>query len=118
MDLFPAPPGHILVLPRQHIENIHLMSVDSGARIMATTITVAKAIKQQLSRDGLNLIQSNQLAAGQTIPHFHPHIAPRYGGEQVFLRFDHGDVPAKFADPKHLASLVVSVLAGNNPWTK
>lgn len=38
----------------------------------------------------LNLIQSNKLAAGQTIPHFHLHIVPRYKDDHVVLRFGHG----------------------------
>lgn len=53
MDLYPATPGHILVLPKQHIEDIYAMSADMGARIMVTAIAVAKAIRQQLHPSGL-----------------------------------------------------------------
>ena len=110
MDLFPATPGHILILSKQHVENIYLMPIDLGTRIMATAIYVAKAIKQQLSPDGLNLIQSNDLAAGQTIPHFHLHIVPRYNGDAVSLRFGHGAVPAKINDLEKVACLISSAL--------
>ena len=64
MDLYPATPGHVLVLPKQHIENIYSLPEDLASRIMVTASKIAKAIKQQLSPDGLNLIQSNELAAG------------------------------------------------------
>ena len=111
MDLYPATPGHILVLPKQHIENIYHMSADLGVHIMAAAITAAKAIKQQLSPDGLNLIQSNKLAAGQTVPHFHLHIVPRYKGDPVVLRFGHGSVPAKIEELEHTASMIRSGLA-------
>jgi len=111
MDLYPATPGHILVLPKRHIENIYVMPADLGARIMATAIAVAKAIKQKVSPDGLNLIQSNELAAGQTIPHFHLHIVPRYNGDPVSLRFGHDSVPAKINDLEKEASLINSALA-------
>ena len=110
MDLYPATPGHILVLPKRHIENIYVMPADLGARIMATAIAVAKAIKQKVSPDGLNLIQSNELAAGQTIPHFHLHIVPRYNGDPVSLRFGHDSVPAKINDLEKEASLINSAL--------
>ena len=110
MDLYPATPGHILVLPKEHIENIYVMPAELGACIMATAIYVAKAIKQKLSPDGLNLIQSNGLAAGQTIPHFHLHIVPRYNGDPVSLRFGHGAVPAKINDLEKVASLISSAL--------
>jgi histidine triad (HIT) family protein len=110
MDLFPATPGHILVLPKQHIENIYLMPADLGAHIMTTAIAVAKVIKQQLSPDGLNLIQSNELAAGQTVPHFHLHIVPRYNGDPVSLRFGHGAIPAEINDLEKVASIISSAL--------
>jgi len=85
MDLYPATPGHLLILPKKHFENIYEIPADLGAHIMATAVLMAKAIKERLSPDGLNLIQSNQEAAGQTIPHFHIHIVPRYKDDQVSL---------------------------------
>ena len=69
MDLYPATPGHVLVLPKQHIETTYEIPADLGARIMTTAILVAKAIKEDLSPNGLNLVQSNEAAAGQTVPH-------------------------------------------------
>jgi histidine triad (HIT) family protein len=106
MDLYPATPGHILLLPRRHIEDIYSLREDLASRIMVAATKIAKAIKQQLSPDGLNLIQSNELAAGQTIPHFHLHIVPRYNGDPVSLRFGHGNVPAKINDLEKIASLI------------
>ena len=111
MDLYPATPGHILVLPKQHIENIYLMPSDLGAHIMTTAIAVAKAIKQQLSPDGLNLIQSNGVVAQQTVPHLHLHIVPRYKDDHVLLRFGHGNVPAKTEELERTASMIRSGLA-------
>ena len=70
------------------------MPDDLGAHIMKVAIKIAKAVKSQLSPDGLNLIQANEMAAGQTIPHFHLHIVPRYKHDGVTLRFGHGDIPA------------------------
>ena len=110
MYLYPATPGHILVLPRQHIENIFSLREDLASRIMVAATKIAKVIKQQLSPDGLNLIQSNDLAAGQTIPHFHLHIVPRYNGDAVSLRFGHGAVPAKINDLEKVACLISSAL--------
>ena len=110
MDRYPATPGHVLVLPKEHIENIYAIPAELGARIMATAIAVAKAIKQKISIDGLNLIQSNGVVAGQTIPHFHLHIVPRHNGDPVSLRFGHGNVPAKINDLEKVASLISSAL--------
>ena len=110
MDLYPATPGHMLVLPKQHIETIYAMPSDVGAHIMNTAIVVAKSIQQRLSPDGLNLIQSNEVAAGQTVPHFHLHIVPRYRGDTVLLRFGHGKISEKIAELERIASLVKSEL--------
>ena len=110
MDLYPATPGHLLILPKKHIETIYEMPSELGARIMNTAMLMAKAIKEKLSPEGLNLIQSNEAAAGQTIPHFHLHIVPRYKGDPVLLQFGHGNVPEKINELESVASLLKSVL--------
>jgi len=110
MDLYPATPGHMLVLTKQHIETIYNMPEDLGARIMTTAIDVAKSIKQKLSPNGLNLIQSNEVSAGQTVSHFHLHIVPRYGDDSVVLRFGHGNIPEDITELEGIASLVRSGL--------
>ena len=108
MDMYPATSGHVLVLPKQHIRDIYTMPADIGARLMVTAVAIAKTIKQNLSPDGLNLIQSNEIAAGQTIPHFHLHIVPRYKGDPVNLRFGHGIAPAKTEELERIACLIRS----------
>ena len=110
MDLYPATPGHVLVLPRRHIETLYEIPADLGARLMTTAIMVAKVIKEKLSPDGLNLVQSNDMAAGQTVPHFHLHIVPRYKGDTVILQFGHGNTPEKGMELERIASLIKSGL--------
>jgi histidine triad (HIT) family protein len=110
MDLFPAIQGHMLVLPKQHIENIYTMPGELGAHIMTVAISISQAIQNQFSPDGLNLIQANEKAAGQTIPHFHLHIVPRYKNDAVILRFGHGRIPAKQSNLEQLAFKVRSAL--------
>ena len=110
MDLYPATLGHILVLPKEHIETIYTMPVEIGARIMITAMVIAKVIKQKLSPDGLNLIQANETAAGQTVAHFHLHIVPRYKNDAIILCFGHGNMPEKVVELERIASLVRSGL--------
>jgi histidine triad (HIT) family protein len=110
MDLYPATPGHILIIPKQHIENIYMMPPDVGSHIMKTAIVVAKAIEQKLRPDGLNLIQANGTAAGQTIPHFHLHLVPRYKDDPVYLEFGHGILPADKVELEDIASKLRSGL--------
>ncbi len=111
MDLYPATAGHILVLPRKHIPNIYLMPDDVGTHIMTMAITVARAIIKQLQPAGLNLIQANGAAAGQTINHFHLHLVPRYEDDGVILKFGHGSVQGNTAELEQIASKIRNVLA-------
>ena len=110
MDLYPATVGHVLVIPKRHIENIYELPPELGAHLMAMAVEIARAIKQTLAPDGLNLIQANESAAGQTIPHFHLHIVPRYRSDLVVVRFGHGDVAATKSALQVTASMVRSAL--------
>jgi histidine triad (HIT) family protein len=106
MDRYPATPGHVLVLPKRHIETLYEMPEYLGARIMTTAVLVAKAIKEKLSPAGMNLIQSNEAAAGQTVSHFHLHIVPRYEGDRVLLQFGHGNRAERAPELERIASLL------------
>ena len=110
MDLYPASQGHILIFPKQHIENIYNLPVNLAAPIMWHAIIIAKAIKEQLNPDGINLIQSNDAAAGQTIPHFHLHIVPRYTNDSVILQFGHGNTPGNKSELESIAQQIRSML--------
>jgi histidine triad (HIT) family protein len=77
---------------------------------MNTAIMVAKVIKEKISPDGLNLIQSNEAAAGQTVSHFHLHIVPRYKGDPVILQFGHESMPERVTELERIASLLKSGL--------
>jgi histidine triad (HIT) family protein len=110
MDLYPAAPGHVLVLPRQHIENIYVMLEETGAGIMAAAVTISRAIHRQLKPAGINLVQANGAIAGQTINHFHLHIVPRYIDDTVEIKFGHGVVPADIRELEQTASMIRNAL--------
>lgn len=96
MDINPANEGHALVIPREHADDVH--SVSDGA-IAATVITakkVASAVEKTLAPDGLNLLQCNGPAAGQTVFHYHMHVLPRRDGDDLKLNWglNPGDMDA------------------------
>ena len=78
LDNGPATKGHALVLPKEHYENVFEMPDDLLGEAVKVAKKVATNMKDKLSCDGLNLIQNNGEAAGQTVMHFHLHIIPRY----------------------------------------
>lgn len=84
-DANPASPGHTLILPKAHAENLFELPEETAANAMRLAKKLAGAMKETLGIDGLNLIQNNGEAAGQTVKHFHLHVIPRYEGV--------GDIP-------------------------
>ena len=57
---------------------IYSMDADTASKIFTIATEVAKAQKAELNPDGLNIIQNNGAAAGQTVFHFHMHLVPRF----------------------------------------
>ena len=85
MDIAPANPGHLLLIPKQHYRNIFDMPAEIGSKIMEAAIPLASAIREALNPDGLNLFQSNEAAGFQTVFHFHLHLIPRWEGDPLRL---------------------------------
>ena len=84
LDIGPAAEGHVLVIPREHHQDI----TDVDAELLGKLFAAAKEIgirqKARLGAAGFNVVQNNGAAAGQTVPHFHIHVIPRYeNGEQI-----------------------------------
>lgn len=78
LDLSPATKGHALILPKQHMADIFEMNEDLAAKVFVLANKIAKAMKDALGCDGLNIVQNNGSTAGQTVFHFHMHLIPRY----------------------------------------
>ena len=85
MDINPGNPGHLLVIPKQHYRNIFDIEAEIAGKIMQVGTKLANAIKATLNPDGLNLFQSNEPAAFQTVFHFHLHLIPRWEGDSIVL---------------------------------
>ena len=78
LDNGPATKGHALVLPKKHYADLYEIPEDVVAGAIKVAKEVAGTMKEKLGCDGLNLVQNNGAAAGQTVMHFHLHIIPRY----------------------------------------
>lgn len=79
--LNPTNKGQVLVIPKDHVENIYGFSEELAARWMLTIKKMAIAVKNALDADGVNLIQNNEEAAGQQVFHAHMHIIPRFNDD-------------------------------------
>ncbi len=83
MDIAPATPGHLVIIPKQHYRNIFDIPTEVGSKIMEAAIPLATAIREALNPDGLNLIQNNEPAGFQTVFHFHLHLIPRWKADSL-----------------------------------
>ena len=77
MDINPANPGHVLVIPKVHAENPvrprrTLADGDSNRRSKG-----CPGGAEGFRPYGLNIVQANGPGAAQSVPHFHWHVVPR-----------------------------------------
>lgn len=78
LDLGPATRGHALVIPKEHFANLYELPEEWCAKAFVLAKRMAGQMTEKLGCDGFNLVQNNGEAAGQTVPHFHIHMIPRY----------------------------------------
>ncbi len=83
LDLFPATPGHTLIIPKRHYENLFEADAESPLAVMRTARRGAHALRKALEPDGLTVVQLNGTAAGQTVFHYHVHLIPRNHGDEL-----------------------------------
>ena len=92
LDLGPASKGHALILPKKHAANLFELPDDTAGKAMIVAKKIAAALKEGLKADGLNIVQNNGEAAGQTVFHFHMHLIPRYKGDTVNVKWTPGEL--------------------------
>ncbi|KJE48995.1 MULTISPECIES: HIT family protein [Acidiplasma] len=83
MDNAPIEEGHVLVIPREHYENIFDIDKEIYIKIQLTVKKIAIAIKNALKCDGINIGQNNGRVANQVVMHYHTHIIPRYYRKRI-----------------------------------
>src|SRR6187402_1999300 len=78
MDHAPSAPGHVLVISKvSHARALLEMNAHDYDEVMAAVRKVALAEVKALDLKGFTIIENNGL--GQSVPHLHVHIIPRYG---------------------------------------
>jgi histidine triad (HIT) family protein len=83
MDISPASRGHTLVISKDEHPDVYEMPPETLAAVTRTVQRVARGLRAALQPDGINIIQNNGAAAGQTVFHYHVHIIPRWEGDNA-----------------------------------
>jgi histidine triad (HIT) family protein len=82
--------GHLLVMPKRHVENLFELDDALGGAVMRTTRLMAVAAQKAFACDGISLWQSNGKGAHQEVPHFHMHVMPRWVGDGLLRIYPDG----------------------------
>lgn len=81
LDKFPVNKGHMLIISKRHVIDVFSMN-DNEWKDLETVITRIKMILDRTYKpDGYNIGMNCGEAAGQTVPHLHVHLIPRYKGD-------------------------------------
>ncbi|MFC5735768.1 HIT family protein [Cytobacillus gottheilii] len=79
LDISQVTKGHTLVIPKVHSENVYELDEETAANYFKAIPEISRAIKAAYNPIGLNLLNNNGEAAGQSVFHYHMHLIPRYG---------------------------------------
>ena len=85
LDIFPAAPGHCLIVTKQHFTDIFEATPEAIGLVGHVSTLIAHTLREELQCDGVGIFQLNGAAAGQTVFHYHMHVIPRNHGEELAI---------------------------------
>lgn len=88
LDNGPATKGHALILPKEHADDLFELPDETAAAAFKLAKKLGKHIMETFGADGLNVVQNNGEAAGQTVRHFHLHLIPRYNNDGQKIQWE------------------------------
>ncbi len=80
-DQYPVNPGHCLVVPRRHVAEYFQATAEEKAAIWSLVDAMKERLDAEFNPDGYNVGVNVGVAAGQSVPHIHIHLIPRYRGD-------------------------------------
>ncbi|MCP4230482.1 MAG: HIT domain-containing protein [bacterium] len=81
LNLYPYNPGHLMIFPRRHIEDIRDYTEAEWAEIRKLQNITMAVLDEAYSPQGYNVGYNVGRSSGASIPHLHQHIVPRYRSE-------------------------------------
>ena len=103
MDIMPQADGHVLVIPKAPAEQIFDLPDAPLVAAIRMTQRLAVAVRKALEPDGVFVGQFNGAAAGQTVPHVHFHVIPRWKGSELRMH------AREQGDPDKLRAIAQSI---------
>jgi len=83
LDIKPANPGHVLVIPKEHYQFLSQMPDNEVAGLFKAVKKITSAVFEATGAEGVSVRQRNGAVAGQVVPHVHVHVIPRFKDDGV-----------------------------------
>jgi len=80
-DGYPVSPGHTLLIPKRHTGSFFDLSELERGDLLALLDRAKLVLDEELHPQGYNIGINDGAAAGQTVPHLHVHLIPRFDGD-------------------------------------
>jgi histidine triad (HIT) family protein len=90
MDIQPVNLGHVLVVPREHHENLTDIPPELAMHLFDVALRLSPVVRRLNGAEDMNLVVNSGEAAGQDVFHYHVHLIPRRAGDGF-------DIPLPFA---------------------
>jgi len=82
-DGYPASPGHTLIITKRHVGSFFDTTESERDDLIALLATARDQIDREFHPAGYNIGINDGAAAGQTVPHLHVHLIPRFAGDRT-----------------------------------
>lgn len=101
LDINPANPGHVLLLPKKHYAVMPQMPDEIIQKLAVSAKKISHAMLRAFKAEGTNIFLANGVAAGQKAQHCMMHIIPRKEGDGITAF----SIPKKELDEKEAEAL-------------
>ncbi|MBI2025110.1 MAG: HIT family protein [Candidatus Harrisonbacteria bacterium] len=81
LDVHPKAPGHTMVIPKNHSENLLDLEDNLAAPVLLTVKKVTGILAKAFKPDGFTIGINHGRAGGQVVDHLHIHVIPRFSGD-------------------------------------
>jgi histidine triad (HIT) family protein len=93
LDIQPAAPGHLLVVPKEHHANLADTPDEVASELGAILPRLVRAVRKAVGAPALNVVANTGREAGQSVDHVHFHLIPRRAGDAVQIRLSQRTYP-------------------------
>jgi histidine triad (HIT) family protein len=83
LDLRQFHPGHVLVIPREHVHDVREADDATLGAVMTGVARMTRAVDRVFPSDGISVWHSIGPGANQEVPHLHFHVHPRRLGDEL-----------------------------------